>query len=258
MELSYVAEGQGPVVVLLHGFPLDQTMWQPLRAILGSNHRVVTPDLRGIGATGAPEGDYSVDGMADDVVELLDKLGLDQPIVLGGLSMGGYVVLSIALRFPERLKGLVLLNSRAAADTPSAARLRRTTADQIEASGDPLPFLDGMVSRLFAPATLIEHPELVEHWRSKMAGIPARTIVATLRGLADRPDRTNDLLKIRLPTLVLAGSDDQVVPLDESRSIVQLLPLGDLAVISRAGHLTPVENPGETAEAVQDFLDRIG
>jgi 3-oxoadipate enol-lactonase len=256
MLLAFDDDGPGPVIVLIHGFPLDRSMWSHQRASVGSIYRVIAPDLRGHGTSAAPEGIYTVDGMADDVIELLDALQLDQPLVVGGLSMGGYVALSIAVRYPERVKGLMLLNSRAAADSPDAATNRETIATQIEATGDPSSFLDSMLPKLFARSTIEHHPELIKRWHSRMAKIPARTIIGTLRGLATRPDRTGDLAGIKVPTLVIAGGEDQIIPLDESRRMAESFPDARLVVIPGSGHLAPVENHQATDAAILEFLGR--
>src|SRR3954453_17919765 len=108
MRLAYTDEGPGPAVVLLHGFPLGRGMWKEQVSGIGSMYRVIAPDLRGHGDSPAPEGDYTIDEMADDVVELLDTLSLDGPVVVGGLSMGGYVALSLVARYPERVRALML------------------------------------------------------------------------------------------------------------------------------------------------------
>ncbi len=122
MLLNYTDDGPGPVVVLLHGFPMDHTIWNPQRASIGSTYRLIAPDLRGHGASAAPEGIYSMEDMAGDVHELLDALGIREPIVLGGLSMGGYVAQAFAAQYPDRLRGLVLINTRAGADSEEAAQ----------------------------------------------------------------------------------------------------------------------------------------
>src|SRR4051794_31840791 len=122
MLLSCDEAGPGPAVVLLHGFPLNRTMWAQQLTQVGTAYRVIAPDLRGHGSTPAPAGVYTMDEMAGDVLETLDALGLNVPVVLGGLSMGGYVALAAVARAPERFRALMLLDTRAGADTPEAAR----------------------------------------------------------------------------------------------------------------------------------------
>jgi len=254
MLLAFDDDGPGPVVVLLHGFPLDRSMWSHQRSSVGSIYRVIAPDLRGHGTSAAPEGIYAVDAMADDVIETLDALQLTGPVVFGGLSMGGYVALSIATRFPDRVKGLVLMSTRAAGDSPAMARDRAEQAAAIEASGDAEPVIAKMLLRLFAPSTSERHPEMLSRIHHQMSKTPARAVAGTLRGLAARPDRTADLARIAAPALVLAGLEDQIVGVEEARAMAESLPNARLVTIPGAGHLTPLENPEATDAALLEFL----
>ena len=257
MLLAFDDDGPGPVVVLLHGFPLDRSMWTHQRSSVGAVYRVISPDLRGHGSSAAPDGIYTVDSMADDVLELLDALQLTEPLVIGGLSMGGYLALSIAVRHPERVKGLMLMNSRAAADTPEAAKAREQRAEEIERSGETEPVISAMLPRMFARKTFERHPELVARMHARMLRTPARTIAGTLRGLAIRPDRSADLPSISIPTLVMAGLEDQIIPLEESQRIVDLVPNARLVTIPDAGHVAPLENPESANAAILKFLESI-
>ena len=257
MLLAFDDVGPGPVVLLIHGFPLDHTMWSHQRSSVGSIYRLILPDLRGHGTSAAPDGIYTVEEMADDVLELLDGLQIDEPVVIGGLSMGGYIALSIAARHPERLKALMLMNTRATADTPEAARVREGLASQVEASGDTEPVVSAMLPKLFARSTFERHPELVARMHDRMARTPARAIAGTLRGLATRPDRTGDLSKITVPTLVIAGSEDQLIPRDESETMARLIPGAKLVTIPEAGHLAPLENHKDTDRAILEFLQSL-
>src|SRR4051794_10523705 len=144
MLLAFDDYGPGPVVVLLHGFPLNRSMWSAQESTVGSIYRVIAPDLRGHGQTAAPEGIYTMDDMAGDVVELLDALGIREPVLLGGLSMGGYVALALIALYPERVRGLMLMDTRASADSPDAARSREELAAKVEASCDASPVVDAM------------------------------------------------------------------------------------------------------------------
>ena len=257
MLLNYSDDGPGPVVVLLHGFTLDHTMWEAQRETLGSIYRVIAPDLRGHGRSAAPEGIYPIDDLADDVVELLDNLKISEPVVLGGLSMGGYVALSIAVRYPKRLRGLMLLNTRAAADMPETAQLREELALQVDATGDVTPVVATMLPKLFGPTTLARRGDLVERTGAVMRRSPARGVSGSLRGMAIRPDRVADLRRISLPTLVMAGSADSLIPVEESRLMANSLPNAELAIIPDAGHLAPLENPGAANAAILRFLGSL-
>jgi pimeloyl-ACP methyl ester carboxylesterase len=257
MRLAYTDEGPGPVVVLLHGFPLGREMWKEQVTGIGSMYRVIAPDLRGHGDSPAPEGDYTIDEMADDVVELLDTLSLDGPVVVGGLSMGGYVALSLVARYPERVRALMLMDTRASADSPEAAGKREELARAVLAAGNAGPAVEAMTPRLFAKITQEERPERVAPLRELMERNTARGIVGALRAMASRPDRVADLAAIRVPTLVLVGEEDVVTPPVEAQSLADAIGGARLEVIPDAGHLAPYENPSVANAVILRFLDGL-
>jgi 3-oxoadipate enol-lactonase len=257
MRLAYSDSRNDPAVVLLHGFPLDRTMWVEQVKALGRAYRVITPDLRGHGASPAPEGVYTMDEMADDVIELLDELGIVRPVVLGGLSMGGYVALSLVLRHPGRVRGLLLMDTRAAADTPEAARLREETAEQVLRERSSRSMLETMLPRLIGRATLERHPQKIEPLLAVMQRTSVAGIAGAQRGMAARPDRRGDLERIGVPTLVLVGADDVISPPPEAREIAASIPGARLEVIPDAGHLAPYENPDAANAAILGFLDGL-
>jgi pimeloyl-ACP methyl ester carboxylesterase len=258
MLLAYDDYGPGRVVVLLHGFPLNRSMWSSQVATLGAEYRVIAPDLRGHGQSAAPAGVYTVDEMAEDVVELLNALQVSEPIVLGGLSLGGYVALALALRYPDRVRGLMLIDTRAGADTPEAARGREEMARLVDTSGKVGHVIDGMLPRLFSDATRLRRPELIGPVREAMEKTSAHAVAATLRGMAARPDRTAELARITVPALVLVGADDAIAPPEEARKMAAALPDAELVIIPDAGHLAPLENPRPCNEAILGFLGRLG
>ena len=254
MRLAYSDTQTSPVVVLLHGFPLSREMWAEQLGTLGATYRVIAPDLRGHGASPAPEGAYTMDAMADDVIELLDRLGAGGPVVLGGLSMGGYVALSLVLRHPERVAALMLMDTRAAADTPEAAKGRQETAQQVLRDGNGRTIFETMVPRLFCKTTREKHPDRVEAMLAVMERNSAQGIAGALKGMAIRPDRRGDLARIKVPTLVMVGEDDIISPPDEARSLAAAIPNARLEVIPAAGHMAPFENPDAANQAILRFL----
>jgi pimeloyl-ACP methyl ester carboxylesterase len=260
MKLAFEDSGQGPVVVLLHGFPLDRTMWAAQASALKSSYRVILPDLRGHGATAAPEGMavYTMEEMAEDVVELLDQLGIREPVVLGGLSMGGYVALAAVARYPDRFRALLLIDTRAAADTPEAAKNRETLARQVEETSSTTAVVEAMLPRLFSASTRQQRPEALAQVRAVMERTSPRAISASLRGMAARTDRTAELPSLRFPSLVLVGAEDVVTPPDEARAIANSIRDSRLSVIPGAGHLAPIENAEACNEALLDFLGNLG
>ncbi len=193
--------------------------------------------------------------MADDVIELLDTLGLDVPVVVGGLSMGGYVALSLAERYPDRLSALMLMDTRAGADSPEVAAKREELAQAVLQAGGPGPVIEAMIPRLFSQWTIDNRPEQVAPMRRLMERNSARGIVGALRAMASRPDRTSVLAGIRVPTLVLVGEEDQVTTPIEHQAMADAIPGARLEVVPRAGHLAPYENPPVSNGVILRFLD---
>jgi pimeloyl-ACP methyl ester carboxylesterase len=254
MLLAYDDQGPGPAVVLLHGFPFDRTLWAAQVSKIGGTYRVITPDLRGFGDTPTPTGVYAIDDMADDVLETIEALHIMGPVVVGGLSMGGYVALSIAVRYPTRVRGLILADTRAGADTPAAASGREATAREVETSGQTKTVVDGMLGRLFSPLTRERRPEVIERVHSRMVLARPVAVAGALRGMASRPDRTPDLPGIVAPTLVMVGEDDAITPPSDAKLMADAIPNATLAVIPGGGHLAPLENSAETNRVILEFL----
>ena len=232
-------------------------MWDEQLAGIGSIYRVIAPDLRGFGESPVPEGVYTMDAMADDVVELLETLEIMGPVVVGGLSMGGYVALSLAARYPTRVRALMLMDTRAGADTPEAAQGREATAQAVLAADSAAPVVDAMLPRLFCKMTLEQRPERVEPMKAVMEQTAPQGIAGALRGMASRPDRRGDLPKIAVPTLVLVGEEDVITPPAEAQAMAEAIPNARLEVIPQAGHMAPYENPAAANAAILRFLKSL-
>jgi 3-oxoadipate enol-lactonase len=252
--LAYDDQGAGPPLVLLHGYPFDRTTWSDQVAGLSGEYRLITPDLPGFGQTPAISGTLTIDDMAEEVVELIRSLNLATPVIVGGLSMGGYVALAIAENNPGLLRALLLLNTRAGIDSPSTARGRKELATLVLEANSPELAVRASLPKLFAPATYREKPHLVERMGKVMRGASPEGVAAAARGMAVRPDRTDFLASIKVPTLVLAGEEDQLIPLDESREMARAIPGSVLVVVPGAGHLAPLEQPELTNAALREFL----
>ena len=220
-------------------------------------YRVIAPDLRGHGDSAAPEGVYTMDVMAADVIELLDALQITEPVVLGGLSMGGYVALALWAHYPQRFRALMLMDTRAVADTPEAARNREELARIVESTGSTKHVVDAMMPKLFSEETLNRRPTLITRVRAAMEHNSARGVAGALRGMAQRPDRTAVLATITVPTLVLVGAHDVITPPEESRKLAAAVPGAQLVIIPEAGHLAPLENPEPVNEAILGFLSKL-
>lgn len=253
------AEGQGHPIVFLHGFPLDHTMWESQFDSLASSYRVIAPDLRGFGGTTLPDKEpekavSTMAEMADDLVEDLEFLEVHEPIVLCGLSMGGYVAFEFWRRHRTRLAGLILCDTRAAPDTPDAAKGRHETAAKLLAAGHTESLTEGMIPKLFAPLTIDKQPDIVQKMRERMLTTSAAGAAAALRGMAERIDFRPKLAEIALPTLVIVGEHDAISSPEEMRSFAEQIPDATFEVIPRAGHMAPMENPGPVNAAIRKFV----
>ncbi len=248
--------GNGRPVVLLHGFPMDRSIWDQQVESLSSRYRMITPDMRGLGYSATNPGKITVEKWADGLAAMLDTLKIDEPIALGGLSMGGYIAFQFFKAHRARLAGLILCDTRAAADTQQAAAGRLETAARLERDGTWfLP--ESMLPRLLAPATLDANTDVVERLRRTMLAGDQFSYAATLRGLAERPNFTPLLAAIDCPTLVLVGRHDAISPVAEMTAIAQAIPGSRVVIIEDAGHVTPLEAPEAVTLAMSDFLDNL-
>ncbi len=246
VPLSFEEYGQGVALILLHGFPLDHTIWDGLVVHLQDKARLILPDLRGYGRSPAPRGAYTMRLLADDVLGLMDSLQIEKAVLVGH-SMGGYVSLAFARAYPGRLAGLGLVASQAVADAPERRQERIKLAAKVVRRGVQ-SLAEGMPARLTTRAEW--HPPL----RELIANAPSQTVAASLKGMAAREDALDWLGSIQVPTLVLAGAEDQIIPLERARLMAQMLPKGWLVELPDAGHMPMLEQPEKTAAAIRELV----
>jgi 3-oxoadipate enol-lactonase len=250
--VSHDVRGDGPPVLFLHAFPLDLTMWDAQAKALAATHRVVRFDARGFGGTPPGDGLLTMERIADDAVALLDHLGLSKAVVCG-LSMGGYAAFALVRRHPDRLRGLVLADTRTAPDSPEARRARSAQAETVRREG-PAGIAEGFLQKALGPTTLKERPEVVARVREMVLSAPARGVVDALAGLASRGDSTPTLREIRVPTLVVCGAEDGLTPPADAEAIHRGVPGSTLAILPKAGHLSALEDPAAFDAALAGFL----
>jgi pimeloyl-ACP methyl ester carboxylesterase len=250
VKINYTDEGKGLPVIFVHGFPLSRGTWQKQIEALRTTHRVIAPDLRGLGENDAVTGVATMTQFADDVHALLQQLKTG-PVVLVGHSMGGYIALAFARKYPDMLRGLVLVATKAGADTPEAAAGRRATADKVKAGGSNV-IVDAMAPKMLAAGN--QDKKMADQVRAFMSPSKPESVIAALLGMAERSDSTSMLVEINAPTLVITGADDTVIPPAESEKLAAAIPGAQLKKIPSAGHLVAFEQPAEFNKALQDWL----
>jgi 3-oxoadipate enol-lactonase len=246
-QVRCITMEMAPPLVLLHPFPLDSGFWTPLRRLLPHDWHVLAPDFPGMGAGAATPADWSVDGVADAIAGLIRGTASGRAVVCG-LSLGGYVALSVAARHPEVVAGLVLANTRAEADD-AAGRAARNTGIARVLGGDRAGYLDALLPRLVAPGTDTERKAAIREIADRQS---PEGIAAALRALRDRPSRTDELERIHAPALVIWGGADQVTPEAAARGLAERLPAGRFHLIDNAGHLSAWEQPELFAAAIAE------
>lgn len=252
IPVQVVDEGQGEPVLFVHGFPLDGRLWQRQVAAFRTSHRVLVPDLPGFGQTPHPEETtkFRMEDYAQVLHGVLEGLGVAEPVTLVGLSMGGYIAFAYHRLYPQKVKRLGLLHTRAVADTSEAAKGRHDTAAKVLVEGM------GVLEAAMMPKLLAKDaaPDVVELTKKMIHQTSRAGAAAALRGMADRPDVRSDLGQIKVPALVLSGEFDAISPPAEMEEISKALPHAAFVVIPGSGHLSPLEKPAELNQALAAWL----
>jgi pimeloyl-ACP methyl ester carboxylesterase len=251
-SIRHEVRGQGPAVLFLHAFPLSLAMWDEQVAALGAIWQAIRFDARGFGGSSPGDGLLSMERIADDAVALLDQLGVGQAVVCG-CSMGGYAAFAMFRRHPERVRALVLQDTKAGADSPEARAKRTALAEQVLKEGAQAA-ADAFLPGLLGETTKRERPQVVDKVRQIILSTSPRGIADALIGLASRADSTPTLREIRVPTLVMVGEEDTLTPSSEAEAMVRAIPSARLAIVPRAGHLSNLENPEAFGGALLSFL----
>lgn len=260
LKLHYVERGSGTPLVCVHGFPLSHAMWHKQLDELSDGLRVIAFDLRGFGQSelGTPANDrLTMEQLADDLNAALDQLGVTEPIVLCGLSMGGYVAWQFARKYRSRLKALIQCDTRAIGDTPEGVVNRERLAAMVLEKGAEV-VSTAMIPNLFAALSTPQQQAAIAHMREIIHATNPATIAAALRGMAVRPDVRNWLPHCDVPTLLICGIDDKISTVSEMREMATALPQAKLVVIPEAGHMAPLENPSVVNAAIREFLATSG
>ena len=249
--LFYQESGRGLPLVLLHAFPFDHRIWQGQVHDLAGVCRVITPDLRGFGQSPGG-GAFTIPSLAEDLYVLLSQIRA-LPCVLGGISMGGYVALAYERHYASTLRGLILVDTRAANDSPEARSARDAMIELAKTAGS-FAVAEQMLSKVLAPGTGERRPQLVAELKSIMEACPAETIQYALAAMRDRPDYRPTLHRVAAPTLIIVGDCDPSTPPAVAQEMHQSIGGSTISIIKDAGHISPMEQPQQVSRAIRDFL----
>ncbi len=241
-------------IVFVHGFPYDHTMWNFQIEALKNDYYCITYDIRGLGESYVGDGQFTMEAYVQDLFSIVKELNLDKS-VLCGLSMGGYISFRAAEIDQSKFSGFIFMDTKPGADDNTAKLKRAAAINQINTEG-LIPFTDAFVKNTFADISLNEKKELVEDTLKKSYKHNPVGVKGALIAMLSRTDTTNFLQKIKLPSLLICGSFDTLTPPTLMREIAGKIPGSEFAIVPRAGHMSPLENPDNVNDLVKGFLER--
>ncbi len=256
LMVSYNDEGpaEAPVVLFIHGFPFNKSMWNAQFEALKPTNRVIAYDVRGHGNSEAGTEDFSIELFVEDLLGFMDTLQLDQ-VILCGLSMGGYIALSAIEKHPERFSGLILSDSQCLADTPEAIEKRMAAIESIREKGAEL-YVEQSIQNLFAAASFETKQMEIGNVKEMMSKTTAQSMCNTLHALSVRKETCSKLSELTVPILILVGKEDKITPPKVARLMLEKTQNSTLTIIEDAAHLANIENPHDFNQQLMEFIDR--
>ena len=239
-------------ILFIHGFPFDKSMWNEQAELLANDHFVVTFDMRGHGESAAGSGQYLVEFYVDDVIAIMEHLGLEKTC-LCGLSMGGYTAMRAVDREPQRFSGLVLCDTKSSPDS-NEAKINRANQIKTLLAGNKAQFVEAQIKALLAPKTFESNKQTVERVRNMIESTSDTALIGTMIALSARMDMTGSLTRITVPTLIIVGKQDRITTLTDAGEMHAAIKGSRMAVVHDAGHLSNLENTTEFNAALQKFL----
>ncbi|HUE90104.1 MAG TPA: alpha/beta fold hydrolase [Vicinamibacterales bacterium] len=254
---SAPGDNGAPLLVLIHAFPLGAGMWEGQAGALPPGWRLIAPDLRGFGGStiGEPDTDPSIDDYAADVVDLLHELEVSSAVI-GGCSMGGYAALAVVRRAPALVRALILIDTRAGADTPEGRANRRGMLAVLDREG-PAGIARDMMPTLLGTTTLTERPDVEPVVRRLVKQQSAAAVRGGIHRMMTRPDSSEVLQNVKVATLIIVGEEDTLTPPEEARKMAAIVPQAELVVLPRTGHLPSLEQPEAFNDALSAFLSGL-
>jgi pimeloyl-ACP methyl ester carboxylesterase len=254
-QIFYDDLEQGPAVVLIHAFPANHEMWLPAGEVLCTRYRLILPDVRGHGDSQPGNGPATMEKHAADLERICEDAGIKRA-VFAGISIGGYMLFEFWRRHKDRVRALILCDTKAAADTDDARKVRLQSADDVLQRGAD-QFIEGTIVRLLGKTTQTTRPDLVEQVRGMMKKMSTQGIAAVQRGMAERPDSIATLKTIKVPTLILVGEEDNVTTIAEAELMRQHIAGSQLRVIPKGGHYAVFERHETAGHEIRRFLDSV-
>ncbi|MBU1013399.1 MAG: alpha/beta fold hydrolase [Bacteroidetes bacterium] len=254
--VSYTDEGSdnNPVIIFIHGFPLNKAMWNKQVGELKENYRVITYDIRGHGNSDAGDEDFSIELFVIDLLSLMDALKIDKTI-LCGFSMGGYIALNAIENHPERFIALLLCDTNCTEDKPEAKEKRMKAIESIKEQGLE-QYTEESLKKLFAPISFSKHIEEIAIVREMIMKTSKQSLYKTLYALAERKETCSKLHQIKVPALIMVGKEDEITPPDIALSMHEKIKGSTIHIIEHAGHLSNMENPNQFNEQLKKFLKK--
>jgi 3-oxoadipate enol-lactonase len=255
--ISYTDEGpdNAPVVILIHGFPMNKSMWNKQVELLIETYRVIAYDVRGHGNSTAGTDDFSIELFVDDLLGLMNALKIDRAM-LCGLSMGGYIALNAVENFPKRFGSLILCDTNCTADTPEAKAKRMISIENIEKFGVEY-FANESVKNLFAPESFVTNNEKIAMVKEMIIGTSVHSLSSTLTALSKRKETCTGLANIRIPVLIMVGKEDKITPPEAALLMQKKIKGSILNIVEHAGHLSNIENSYEFNGQLWKFISSV-
>ncbi len=246
LNLAYTRRGKGNLLMLVHGYPLDSSIWNDLIPLLENDFDLILPDLRGFGQSTTILSGYTLLDMADDLAGLLDHLGIEKTI-LAGHSMGGYISLAFARKYPQRVSGLALIASQAGIDTPEGKERRYKTAAEVDEKGV------GSVADAMTPK-LSDETGVRTFVRELIGRQSRQAVMGALKAMAEREDSISILSAFEFPLVLIHGDSDQLISIERAKDIVSVKPSARLFELKGAGHMPMMESPQQVADGLRHFV----
>jgi 3-oxoadipate enol-lactonase len=257
LSVCYNDEGKAgdPVIIFIHGFPFNKSMWDKQTEALKENYRVIAYDVRGHGNSDAGAENFSIELFANDLLNLMDALKIDKAI-LCGLSMGGYIALNAVENYPDRFDALILSDTTCTADTPEAKEKRMKTIENIKKDGVE-KFAKESIKNLFASESFLTKKLEIAAVREMIVNTTEKSLCKTLRAFYERKNTCSKLHDINVPVLILVGIEDKITPPAAAQFMNEKIKESSLSIVEHAGHLSNIENPSEFNNQLEEFVSTI-